>query len=209
MTLSDLKKRVRVYLQDEGAVKYRDKLITETANSVLRYFWQKIKSRNPDWVIKSQALATVSGSDTITTNFPIDYGLLIRLEYTSDKLPLYKWLWPDESPITTSGKSYKYRIEKNKITFNQPSDAVYSMTLWYESVIPALSSDTDIHGLPEFFDEVIVQRTALLIGSQTINPALYKEQESSMINEMGSSIRPVVLTDEIPVGIGGTIGKTR
>lgn len=187
MTLSDLKKRARVYLQDEGAVKYRDKLITETANSVLRYFWHRIKNKNPDWAQKSASVVTVDGTQNYA--LPTDFGQVTFIEFTSDKVKLERWDWPRVMQDTTKGKPWYYRIIKGYIVFDPVPNAAYNLTLWYEYVLPVLSADADIHTLPEYFDELVVQRTALMIGAQTINPSLYKEQEISMLNEMAGRPR--------------------
>src|SRR3990172_9380873 len=164
MTLSDIKRRVRVYLGDQGAMRFGDALVTEITNPTLRYLWQKIKSRNPDWTQKSVSLSTVQDSDSITTNFPVDFGALTRLEYTSDKVPLERWRWPEEDALTGTGKPLEFRMEKGKIVFRQKADAVYGMTLWYEMIVPILSAEADVHALPEFFDQVIIQRGALVLG---------------------------------------------
>ena len=203
MTLSELKQRTRTYMQDEGATRITDKQIVEVANSVLRYYWQKIRTRNPDWTQRSASLVTVIDSDTITTGFPTDYGSAIRLEYTSDRVHLNKWLWPGNDAITAAGKPRDYRVEKCKIVFRQKSDAVYNMILWYDSVVATMSADTDIHGLPEYFDEVIIQRVALMMGSKFIEPTLFREQETVMINAVGVSGIEVQFTD-IPITITNT-----
>ena len=183
MTLSELKTRARVYLEDQGAARLSDETIKITANSVILYLWYRIKKRNPDWAQKSASIATVNG--TANYALPSDFGALTFIERTSDKYKLEKWEWPRVDAYTAKGDPQYYRIIKGYVVLEPIPDAIYNLTLWYEYIVPALSLDADIHSLPEFFDDIIVMRTAYTLGAK-IN---FSEIESAMIDEMAGRQR--------------------
>lgn len=191
MTLSEFKKRVRIYLSDEHATRYKDQHIADVANAMIRLLWQKIRNRNKDYMTSSQAINTVSG----TSNYalPADFSSVIRLEENSTRAELTLWRWPEEQASLSNGRPIKYRLIKGYLVFDPVPSGVYNLTLWYEYIIATISSDAATVGIPESFDEILVQRTALMLGSKMVNPALLDELERSMLMQIPALIREVDL----------------
>lgn len=185
MTLGELVDRVRVYLDDLTGTRVADAAIRASANAVIRDLWIKLKRANPDWAQKKADLTTQAGSDRAA--LPSDFGTLTRLEHVQDQAPLSPWRWPREAAVAAPGKPWEFRIEKDAVVFRTTPDAAYGITLWYERIIPALSSDSDVHGLPEFFDELIVSRTALRLGVKGLSADLVFLEERNLLSEMSRS----------------------
>ena len=191
MTLSDFKKRVRIYLSDEHAMRYKDQHIADVANAMIRLLWQKIRNRNNDYMTSSQAINTVSG----TSNYalPANFSSVIRLEENSTKRELKLWRWPIEQASLSNGMPIKYRLIKGYVILEPVPSGIYNLTLWYEYVIATISLDTATIGIPESFDEILIQRTALMLGSKMINPAMLDELERSMLMQIPPLVREVDL----------------
>ncbi len=184
MILSELIERVRVYLDDLSANRVSDATLRASANAVIRDLWIKLKRVNPDWAQSSVALSTQVGVNSVA--LPSDFGTFTRLEYSNDHSPLLIWRWPQEAAFAMQARPWAFRLEKGKVVFRATPDAVYQLTLWYERIPAALSGDSDVHALPEYFDELIVSRTALRLGAG-MAPELIFLEERNLMAEMSRS----------------------
>lgn len=189
MTTGELIKRARVYLNDVDARRFSNDLLRESANASLVTLLAKIKRRNPTWFQKSAALATVATSNTVV--LPTDYAQPVRLEYTSDRVPLRAWRWPEWPLLTGTGKPWEYRIDKGFLVFRQAADAIHDLTFWYEPKLTRLTTDSETHILPDFFDEVLVARSARRLGA-AIDTVLLDEDEAEALNEITNSQSQIV-----------------
>lgn len=178
MTCEELIEEVRLYLGDEAATTYGPGQIKSAANACLRTLWFKALNARPDHGETSTALSTVLNNDRIV--LPADFMDLLRIEYAADQAELFEWDWPKDPRLLDPDQPWEYRIEAGQLIFRQPAKAVYSLTLYYLKLTPKLSADTDVHGLPEFFDQILVERTAKKLGARLDIDELDRDENAAL-----------------------------
>lgn len=155
MTLAQMRASLRGKIGNPTTSQVADSVLTGFLNDAYRFILGRY--RFPAGRKTSTAAATVANTATIA--LPADLVALIRVwDITnSTKLrkvgPRFLASLPANIPV---GKPKYYLREQTQITLVPTPDAVYSIGMYYQPVIVALSADGDIPSIPDFWHDGIV-----------------------------------------------------
>ncbi len=178
MIRKELVKEIRIVLDDESAEQYASARIVSALNGCLRTLWFKALKVRPSYGETTANLATVLNVDRIT--LPTDFLSPIRVEHATDQAPLDRWDWPADPRLLDADEPWEYRIEGTQIVFRAPADAVYNLTLYYRKLVPTMTTDAATTGLPEYFDQVLIERTAKKLGARLDVDELERDEREAL-----------------------------